>query len=376
MGEQAMASTAGSSAFNGFIAWWGEELAAMLPRRTRRSRGAQCPVIVIETEGVRLIDAERGKPRVASNGSAALPLPLMLDVLAGKAGGRPIEGPVGIRVPAAMCLRRRIDIPQAARENIAGMLAIDLERSSPFKPSEVLTGYDVADKPGQSGMLVARSYVLKRRSVEPVADAIESLGITVSHVEVVPENGGSPVRLKSAALLARPRPARSRPALLNLLLAVAALGLAAVAGYLYLDRHEKALAALEQSNLSLKAKAQARKASATKAEAELSSLASYARLRTEYVSRAAILEELTRILPDTAWVADLKIDGATLDITGQARSATALLPLIEASPYFVDATLSTSVTFDPREEKERFSIRARIRGPLPDQPAQQEGASP
>lgn len=348
----------------------------MLPRPTRRARGAQGPLVVIEADGLRLIDAERGKPRVESNGHAALPLSLMLDVLAGKAGDRPLEGSIGIRVPAAMCLRRKIDIPHTARQNIAGMLAIDLERSTPFRPADVLSGYDVADKPGQPGMLAVRSYVLKRRTVEPVADAIESLGIPVSHVEVLPETGGSPVRLGSAATLTRPRPERTRLALLNLVLAVAALGLAAVAGYLYIDRHEKALAALEQSNLSLKAKAQARKASAAKAEAELSSLASYAKLRAEYVSRATILEELTRILPDTAWVADLKIDGATLDITGQARSATALLPLIEASSYFVDATLSTSVTFDPREEKERFSIRARIRGEPPDQPAPRAGVSP
>jgi general secretion pathway protein L len=77
------------------------------------------------------------------------------------------------------------------------------------------------------------------------------------------------------------------------------------------------------------------------------------------------LEELTRLLPDGAWVTDLKMDANTVEIAGLASSSTSLIPLLERSTAFTDATSTASLTFDPREEKERYAIRARIRSSAP-----------
>lgn len=332
----------------------------MLPKLPRHDGAGTSPVVIVETDGLRLLEADRGNRRGNVNPTGPLPLALMLDVLASKLGARQIDGPIKLRFPATMCFRRSIEVPQAARRDIENMLAIDLERSMPFRPSDVLSGIDVMEKPDQPGILVAHNYLLKRKSVEPIADAIEQLGIAVAQVEVAAERGGRAVRLRSTAHRAQAEAPKSRTRLLNMILLATVVALGALAAYRYIDRHENALAALQQTTSILKAKAQARKAATSKTEAAVSQMASYASLRAEYVSRAAIIEELSRILPDTAWVADLKIDDSTVDISGQAKSATALLQLIESSPLFVDATLSTSVTFDPREGKERYSIRTRI----------------
>ncbi len=372
----AMVAATGSGPFNGFLAWWGDELAGMLPKLSRRRRATTALLIAIDGDEFRLLEPKLAKAGPETLSDGALPLPAMLDLLAARIRNRDIDGPIGIRVPPSMCLRRTVNIPRAAARDVARVLAMDLERSTPLKATDVLSGYTIVERPGQPSQLAVQHFILKRKRVEAIADAIERLGVTVGHVEVAPHEGGAALPLRAVTVAAAPASSKRSVALLNSILVALVLGLGIYAAGTTLRRHETAVADLQQANALLAAKERARKAALTKTEADLELINGSARLRAEYVARADILEELSRILPDTAWITDLRIDGTTLDISGQAKSATALLPLIETSAYFVDATLSTSVTFDPGEEMERFSIRARIRGLPTQQPATSEGARP
>ena len=76
------------------------------------------------------------------------------------------------------------------------------------------------------------------------------------------------------------------------------------------------------------------------------------------------------MIPDTAWITDLRIDGTTVDISGLAASAVALVPTLERSTLFVDATSTAPLTFDQRQDKERFSIRVRFRSAIAESGAQ------
>lgn len=335
----------------------------MLPAgRAVQRKAAARDTVVVDGDQLRLVERGDAPGRTSEASAGALPLSLMLDVLVGKVRNGQIQSPINLRVSPAHCLVRTRELPAAARPNAERLLAVDLERSTPFKLADVLTACDVSSKAAKPGVLTAHSYIVKRKSVDPIADALERVGIQVAGAEVVPEGRETPLPLTTAsAATIEAAPRRMTPAI-NLLLACAILLLAASAAYLQIDRREKALAALEARNATLKARALDRRAAAAAAEAAMASVVNYRKLRSEYVSRSVIIEELSRILPDSAWVADLKIDGSTLDITGQAKSAPSLVPKIEASRYFVDAAIGTTVAYDPREEKERFTIRARIRG--------------
>ena len=98
-------------------------------------------------------------------------------------------------------------------------------------------------------------------------------------------------------------------------------------------------------------------------------------MKLESVPIAQILEELARILPDTAWLTDLRIEGDTVEISGLSTSAANLLPVLERSPHFVDAALAAPLTLDPREDKERFSLRVRVRRQPPERASSREGRS-
>lgn len=71
------------------------------------------------------------------------------------------------------------------------------------------------------------------------------------------------------------------------------------------------------------------------------------------------LRELSEIIPDTAWISEFTMRGDTVEISGYAENATALVPLLEQSSLFQDVALASGITRDPKG-KEIFRIRAKF----------------
>ena len=92
------------------------------------------------------------------------------------------------------------------------------------------------------------------------------------------------------------------------------------------------------------------------------------KIRAGEVSKTEVLEELTKILPDTVWIWNFKYSGKEIEISGFADSASNLIPLIDKSPLFERVEFLAPVTKErlPRgpdmKEYERFKIKARMKG--------------
>jgi general secretion pathway protein L len=90
-----------------------------------------------------------------------------------------------------------------------------------------------------------------------------------------------------------------------------------------------------------------------------------------------LIKELTTILPKSAWLTRLRITETTVELEGYANSATELLPLLEASKYFVKAEFASPTFRDARLNSERFSIRMDKEGlKKPEEVKKPEGERP
>lgn len=100
----------------------------------------------------------------------------------------------------------------------------------------------------------------------------------------------------------------------------------------------------------------------------LKEMAELEKIQSEEVSQLEILKELTRILPDTVWLWNLKYNGKEIDFTGYANSASDLISLLDKSPLFERVEFLSPVTKErfirPEgpQEKERFRIKVRLEG--------------
>jgi general secretion pathway protein L len=72
-----------------------------------------------------------------------------------------------------------------------------------------------------------------------------------------------------------------------------------------------------------------------------------------------IMRELTERIPKDAWLTEIRIAEDSVIISGNAETATQLIPLLEDSPLFGDVAFQSPVS-KTREGKERFRIRLKV----------------
>ena len=77
-------------------------------------------------------------------------------------------------------------------------------------------------------------------------------------------------------------------------------------------------------------------------------------------SAVVVLDELSAILPDNTYLTDLSMDGEHLRITGVSANAAELVPLLEGSRHFKNATFYAPTTRLAGGATDRFSIEATV----------------
>ena len=76
----------------------------------------------------------------------------------------------------------------------------------------------------------------------------------------------------------------------------------------------------------------------------------------------AVWDELSRILPDHTFLTETRIADGTVTVSGFSADAARLVRIIDQSPLFSGATLTSAITPDANERKDRFSIVFKLRG--------------
>jgi general secretion pathway protein L len=73
-----------------------------------------------------------------------------------------------------------------------------------------------------------------------------------------------------------------------------------------------------------------------------------------------ILAEITRVVPDQAYLSQLDWRDGTLQLEGLAAAATSLVGLLDSSPMFGAPQFRSPVTPDRRTELERFHVSVEL----------------
>lgn len=354
-----------------FLGWWREELWGMVPERVRRLlAGGGAGIVLAQLDGgFAIVDASAAPVR---RGPAdALPVLSRAEAFAAleKMAASRRLGPVGIRLPLSQCFERRVELPKAAGDDVRRMLNFDLERATPFRLGDVYTAHLAVGAAGTKGRQRLRQFVVKREAVDPLLAEVKAAGLEPAFVDcwqAEPASGlpidfletGGPQRSDLARHMTLPRT-----------LAALVLILAGLAFFLAQSRYGSALGEIRAQTATMRAEAAAVRGAQERSDAAVADLARLQRMKLDYVPAVEVLEELSRVLPDSVWLSDLRIEGDTLDIAGLAKSGAALPSLFVGSALFADAALTAPVTLDPREDRERFSLRLRIKRPAASQHA-------
>jgi general secretion pathway protein L len=344
------------------LAWWLGELSGLIPESVSRIFKHQPHITTVEIDGGHAILGHRKGDRWWNVGRVEL-TGIDPDItrdeiarLARRAGLHAQQ--VVLYLPTTRVLRRSINLPLAAAENLREVLGFEMDRHTPFRAEEVYYDYRIAKLDRDARRVTAIVTVAAKAHVDQALAMLKSWGLTPIRVGVGDERSdGETTSLLSLA-------SRSiQGALLRKLcggLAIAACLLAAVATYLPLYREKQLLAAYETKLEATRGVA----AAAEKLKKQVAGMLERSRFLAERKlaepSITELLDEVTRRLPDDSWVTQFRAEGDELVLSGYSPHASALIGLLEDSQMLEQVHFGSPVTFDQRLGAERFTLSALI----------------
>jgi general secretion pathway protein L len=357
-----------ASPLPGFFAWWGGELAALLPARWRAALG--------EGAGWHLLQQVDGDWRLRRAGHAE-PLARWSDDLDAAAqqaalaaawqGTDPEDRRLALLLPADAALRRVLQLPLAARGKLHQVAGYEMDRQTPFNVAQVYYAVRELAQPAAAGRCTVELLVVRRDALDPLLDRLRALGIAIDAVDL-PQDAG---RLGVDLLPPEQAPHRVRPRLrLNLALAAACVLLLLLVMGSWLHNREAALAQMQTQVDAMQGDAQKVAGLRKQLEDDAGAAGFLARRKTQRPTVLGVLLDLTRRLPPTAWVERFSLDDSgQIGFQGQSPQAAKLLDLLKGSPLIDNANFQGSIQTDPTSGKERFYMVAQLHKPAPEHAA-------
>lgn len=353
-----------------FFRWWIGELAACLPARVRALVERERERLVVEISETDATfshgkgDALRrlGTVSLASVRGDGTPPSEQRDQVDGmldKAGLRSVG--VSIRLPRDKVLRRLVELPVAAAENLREVLGFEMDRHTPFRAGEVYYDFRIKASDARRKRITVDLVVVPKAVVDPIARLAAAWRLDLDRIEVPggPENGEPSFDLLPPRATS---PGRTVGQRLNVALAALAVVLLFVAAYAPLEEKQKRLAATEASL----ARVQAEAAAVDAMRQQLADLVTRSRFAVEQKrdqrTVTEVLDEVTRVLPDHTWALKFGVRDDRLSVSGYSAKPSALISALEELEALAEVRFSSPVTMDQRVGSERFNLSARITG--------------
>jgi general secretion pathway protein L len=345
----------------GFLRWWSGELTAMLPAGLRAWVRRGPDVLWLGAAGGNAI------VRRARTGATLISIPPGLppeiqrtEFARACAGIDPDDRCLLLVVPASQVLYRRLVMPAAAAADPRRVVGYELDRQTPFKPEQVYYDVRVSADPAPAGQVALDLYAAPRAEIDPLLERFNAIGAHPDAVDVQTPRG----TLAGIDLMPPERRPRriDRRARANFILGLVCVLLAVLVLSQWLANRRAALAEMQDEVQAMRAKATQSEQLRAQLTDALAASKFLVKRKSETPSALAVLDDLTRRLPATAWLDVLTLDDSGgLDIKGEAAKAAALVDTLGSSRLLQEPKLQGVIQPDPATGKERFEMVARVR---------------
>jgi len=299
--------------------------------------------------------AGRDAPLLAATPIGAAPPP---EVLARA------RGCVVLEWPRERIVARTLTLPAQARDFLAGVVANRLDRLSPWPVGQILHGHLVT--PQADSRLTVRVLIAHKTDVDGARAELADIGLTVDRVVAAADAAREPVVFWTRGAAQGDAASRRRMRLC----VGGAIGAYVALCAIVVIAASLSASALQQEAETLAARAHAlqKRADAAKNPAVIAALQPPERAwiwKETSTPAVALLDALSRAIPDGAFLESLALESGRLRMTGLAENAPPLIDALEKSGRFFDARFSAPTTRAPDGKSFRFGIEAQLAAAAP-----------
>jgi general secretion pathway protein L len=256
-------------------------------------------------------------------------------------------------------LFRSIDFPRQAADFLDGMIRAQIDRLTPWSANDAVFGWGQPANIANERIQLTLAATSKDK-IQPLVQLAGNLGAASITAFAEPASGAvAPGRFKvfETSLQSGIGQTLDVPRLLRITLlstalaAAASLALAAYMGDTLDAEQQQLLHRISERRASLRL-------GQTGAGGSAQSL--LAKRKQTTPSSVMVLEAMSRVLPDSTYVTELRIEGDKVQVVGISQDAPSLIRLMEQSPQFSRATFFAPTTRTQSDPGERFHIEVHI----------------
>ena len=262
-----------------------------------------------------------------------------------------------VSIDTGLCFRRIVEFPARTEAALADALRLDLLRVTPFNPADIITAHRILPSPRADGPRKVEQLVFKRQALEPLRQVLLSQKRKLEAIVFRDDQRRLwPIALTGDGSLygTRQHQCWLKIAAISFL-AIAIGGVLSISSVSWRAADQSQHAASKIAGLKPEADNILMRIEGLKASSEaLQELRTW-KLNSPHLPN--VVEELSRLLPDDAFLEGLTLDGTTVVIEGQAAKPEDLISKLEASSLFAKVAFSAPVYRYPVETQSHFSIR-------------------
>jgi len=337
------------------------EVLAMLLLGWREHRRSQRITMISEENGELLV-----RQAGPDKGADAKSRSKVLSAATAKRVARAARGRYVILTLAAdKIVTRRLNVPAQAREFLSGIVRNQIDRLSPWPAGEVMYGFATDKSEDEGATLNVRVLMTSRSTIDNARGALKTAGLEVDRIVTRPETGAGETAAEPIVLWSRITDAPHEELATASKLIGAGIA-AALVWAVILSSFMLIMASSirsEHEELAARAKTLQRQLQTGRTPASIASLPAPQRAwmsKETSASSVIVLEALSRALPDSAYLSEIRLEGTSLRITGIADDAPALLPPLEQSGHLSNVHFFAPTTRGPDGRQFRFYIEAKV----------------
>ncbi len=264
------------------------------------------------------------------------------------------RGPQLLLIPKEDSMTLSLSVPKSAQRSIDQLLESEIERLTPFKFSEVKATYEIAST--EAGQLNIKIHVVPSIKFDALLETATEAGALPEKAVIEPTlNSGHFV---GNFLIGDNLPNSSRRFQYAILILILFLGCSAIASP-FVQREwsiRKLNETMEQFRPQIEIIQSKRK--------RLDQIRNEAETITNFIKTSPdillLLDSVTTILPDTAWLKQYSVKDTELILQGFATDASDVLNALNKVKLLKDPFFKSSIIKEPSNQLERFHIGVKL----------------
>jgi len=273
---------------------------------------------------------------------------------------------VVLEFPAEKVFVQRITVPAQARKFLGGVIRNQIERLSPWPANDVVYGFTAEANTGDATAVEVRILMAARSDVDAAVQDLATSGLSVDRVVARASVSEAPDEVNGSVTLWSRSADASRDIAGSVARRIGAGIAASVAVSFAVSLWALTSAASirdESDGMAARSKVLQRQVQAGRTVASMASMPPAERAwasKETATSSVIVMEALSRALPESAYVTEIRLEKEKLRIVGLADDAPGLLAPLEKSGHMTDVRFFAPTARGPDGRRFRFSIEARI----------------